>query len=60
VRRSGEEGRCVTWLEFLDGKLANLAVATNSFVHSSIGTRTDEADDLVSVYDSDLALVSNP
>lgn len=48
-----------TWLEFLDGKLPNLAMTTNSLVDSSISTTTDEPDDFISVNYSDLALVSN-
>lgn len=34
-------------------------MTTNSFVHSSIGTTTDEANDFITVDDSDLALVTN-
>jgi phosphatidylglycerophosphate synthase len=49
----------VTWLEFLDGKLARLAMTANCFVDSPIGTRTDEADDFISVDHSHLALVAN-
>ena len=39
----------LTWLEFLDSKLARLAMSADSFVHSSVGSAADEADDLVSV-----------
>jgi hypothetical protein len=51
-------GVCITWFEFLDSKLASLAMSTDCFVHSSIGSATDETDHFVSIYDSDFALIS--
>ena len=47
-----------TWLEFLDGKLAGLAMSADCFVHSTISSATDKTDNFVSIYDSDFALIS--
>jgi hypothetical protein len=47
------------WFEFLDGKLSYLAMTADSLVHSSIGTTTDESDDLVPVIDPYLTLISH-
>jgi hypothetical protein len=55
-RRIDDKG--LTWLEFLDSKLASLAMSADCFVHSPIGSATDETDYFVSIYDSDLALIS--
>ena len=38
-----------------DGKLAILAILADSFVDSAVGTTADEAHDMVSVTDMDLA-----
>lgn len=47
-------------LELFDGKLADgLAVAADSLVDASIGTRADEADDTVAICDADLGLISS-
>lgn len=48
-----------TRLELFNCEFSNLAMTTNSFVHSSIGPTTDEANDFVTVNDPHLALVTN-
>ena len=52
------DDRGFTWFEFLDSKLASLAMSADCFVHSPISSATNETDDFVSIYDSDFALIS--
>jgi hypothetical protein len=48
-----------TGFEFLDGELPGLAMSADCFVDPSICSRTDEADDLVAVDDTNLTLVAD-
>jgi len=48
-----------TGLELFDGKFSRLAMTTNGFVDTSIGSTTDESDDFVTINYPNLTLISN-